>query len=193
MSMDGMLANFLTQLSRLLCTVQPMREKKQPCTETELSPIFPWNLSSSLGTVRPFCYEKMRSAWTELSPFFFWDHFWIAFAVPPHTEITWRIAMISHPKGSILKQFWGHFGVQNGLVDPFPAPGTNLEARRPSRPKFHHFSTPCFGTFFGQVFVLGWNDVENPSKNILFVPNVIFERFLIDFEVAFGGQKWSQV
>ena len=40
MSMDGMLANFLTQLSHLLCTVQPMREKKQPCTETELSPIF---------------------------------------------------------------------------------------------------------------------------------------------------------
>jgi hypothetical protein len=41
MSMDGMLANFLTLLSRLLCAVQPMHDKKQPFTETELSAIFP--------------------------------------------------------------------------------------------------------------------------------------------------------
>ena len=115
--------------------------------------IFLMHLSGPLGTLPPFCYEKMRSAWTELSPIFFWDHFWIAFAVPPHREMTWRIAMISHPKGSILKRFWGHFGVQNGLVDPFPAPGTNLEARGPPRPKFHHFSTPGFGTLFEQFFV----------------------------------------
>ena len=190
---DGMLANFLTQLSRLLCAVQPMHDKKQPFTETELSPFFSRDLSSSLGTVRPFCYEKMRSAWTELSPIFFWDHFWIAFAVPPHTEITWRIAMISYPKGFNLRQFWDHFGVQNGLVDPFPAPGTNLEARRLSRPRFHHFSTPCFGTLFGQVLVLEWKYVEHPSKNPVFVPSLIFERFSIEFEVTFGGQKWSQV
>jgi hypothetical protein len=78
-------------------------------------------------------------------------------------------------------------------VDPFPAPGTNLEARGPSRPKFNHFSTPCLGTIFGQVFVLGCKYVENPSKNLVFVPSVIFERFLIDFEVTFGGQKWLQV
>ena len=56
--MDGMLANFLTQLSRLLCAVQPMHDKTQPFTETELSRFFPRDLSSSLGTVRPFCYEK---------------------------------------------------------------------------------------------------------------------------------------
>ena len=40
MSMDGMLANFLTELSHLLCTVQPVHDKKQPFTETELSPNF---------------------------------------------------------------------------------------------------------------------------------------------------------
>ena len=108
---------------------------------------FSMHLSGSLDALPPFCYEKIRSAWTELSPIFFWDHFWIAFAVSPHTEITWRIAMISHPKGSNFMSFWCNFGVQNGLVDPFPAPGIYLEARGPSKAKIPLLSHPCFGTF----------------------------------------------
>ena len=40
MSMDGMLANFLTQLSHLLCTVPPVHNNIKLFTETELSPIF---------------------------------------------------------------------------------------------------------------------------------------------------------
>ena len=154
---------------------------------------FSMHLSGSLGTLPPFCDEQMRSAWAELSPILFCDHFWIAFAIPPHTEMTWSIAMISHPKGFILTSFWGHFRAQNGLVDPFPAPGINLEARKPSRPKFHHFSQPCFETLFGPVLVSGWTYVENLSQIPVFVPSLISERCLIDFEVTFGGQIWSQV
>ena len=170
MNMAGMLAIFLTQLSHLLCTVQPMREKKQPCTETELSRFFPRDLSSSLGTVRPFCYEKMRSAWTELSPAFFWDHFWIAFPVPPHMEITWHIAMISHPKGSILKRFWSHFGLKDSLVDPFPAPGTNLEARGSSRPKFNHFSHLLFGSLLDKFSFWGEHMLKIYHKVLCLCP-----------------------
>ena len=42
---------------------------------------------------------------------FFADHLWPAFAVPPYTEITWHLVMISHSNGSILRSSWSHFGV----------------------------------------------------------------------------------
>ena len=57
MSMDGMLANFLAQLSHLLYRDGTLAN-------------FSMSLSGSLGTVRPSRLEKMRSAWTELSPIF---------------------------------------------------------------------------------------------------------------------------
>ena len=193
MSMDGMLANFLAQLSRLLCAVQPMHDKKQPFTETELSPIFSWNLSSSLGTVRPFCYEKMRSAWTELSPFFSETTFGLPSRLHPTRRSRDVLLWVLIQKVS----FWPNFEVILGsktvlwthsrLLGPIWRPGG------PQGQNSTIFVTPCFGTFFGQVFVLGWKYVENPSQILVFVPSVIFERFLIDFEFTFGGQKWSQV
>ena len=45
------------------------------------------------------------------SRLFFADHLWPAFAVPPYTEITWYLVMISHSNGSSLMSFWGHVGV----------------------------------------------------------------------------------
>ena len=152
MSMDGMLANFLTQLSRLLCTVQPMREKKQPCTETELSRFFPRDLSSSLGTVRPFCYEKMRSAWTELSPFFFLRPLLdcLRGSTPHGDHVTYCYDFSSKRLHfeTILRSFWGpkrSCGPIPGSWDQSGGQGA-LKAKIP--PFFHPLFWDLFWTSF---------------------------------------------
>ena len=144
--------------------------------------------------------RNQSSAWTELSPIFFWDHFWIAFAVAHNTEMMRRIAMISLPKGIILASFWGHFGVQNGLMALFRASGINLGSIwDPGGPHVQNstiWRVPIFDSFwtnFRQVFVFAWKRANFWMQIWVFVLRLIFERFLNDFEVTFGGQKWSQV
>ena len=72
-------------------------DKKEPFAETELSPIFRWGflarwvLCGSLASKE--CDLHGRN-----SRQFFLRSFWSAFAVPPYTQITRRIAMISQWK-----------------------------------------------------------------------------------------------
>ena len=100
----------------------------------------------------------------------------------------------------ILTSFWSHFGVQNGLRDLFRPPGINLgsiwDPWGSSCAKFHRLGPSVFGSFLDQFstsFVFARKHVEFGVQILVFVPRLIFERFLIDFEVTFGGQKWSKV
>ena len=138
---------------------------------------------------------------------FFADHLWPAFAVPLYTEITWHLVMISHSNGSILRSFWRHFGVilgsfwgpkwSNGPILRFwDQSGINLGSRGASRPKFHHLGPPVFGPFldhFSTSFVFAWKYVKFGVQILVIVFWMIFERFWGDFQVTFGGQKWSKV
>ena len=106
------------------------------------------------------------------------------------------ICVCLHDFDVILRSFWGHFETQNGLMDLFRASGLNLGARGPSNPKFHHFAPPIwdsFWTIFAQVSDFERKNEKMQQQILVFVISLILKRFLIDFEVSFGGQKLSNV
>ena len=183
--------------SFLICCVQcsRVRQKKTIYRDGTLAN-FSMRLSSSLGTVRPSRLEKMRSAWTELSPIFS-ENLLVCFCGSTiHADHKTDCYDFSVKKGSILESFWGHFWVQIGLMGIFRASGINLGSRGPSRQKFHHLEGTVFGPFldkFWQVFVFTRKSTKFWMRILVFESRVIFERFLNDFEVTFGGQKRSQV
>ena len=151
MSMDGMLAIFLTQLSHLLCTVQPVHHKKQPFTETELSPIFRWTFLARWVLCGRRASKKCDLQGRN-SRHFFLRTFWSAFAVPPYTQITTRISMISQWKRFhfrlILRSFWG----PKWSHGPIPSFWDQSGIQGALTSKMAPFGATCFWTIFGPLF-----------------------------------------
>jgi hypothetical protein len=201
--MDGMLAIFLlTAFASAAYCAAGAHQKTTVCIDGTLAN-FSILLSDSLGTVRPFCFEKMWSAWAELSPFFLQTtcglllrfHYtqrsrdillWFLIQMVPF----WRHFEV------ILESFWSPKWSNGPILTSWDQSGINLGSRGSSCAKLHRLGPSVFGPFLDQFstsFVFAWKNVKFGVQILVIVFWMIFERFWSDFEVTFGGQKWSKV